>query len=439
MATTTKIHLTPSGAGIFHAPGITAESAAKASEVLQENHEKFHLFFNDEGFHNHIVHHILTIYALNASPEEIQKQYDGNTSYQRPPDPIRQEVVDELGDYEKRKKYLGKEKHSSDFQAFYQKEIERLGWEKALLEHLFKGDEAADDMLVRLFMGFLHPLIHLGFGVEFKQPAIIAQGLAQTAAHENWLAPFFHGSEERAASYETLPTKSLVELLDEIREDKKLSTAAQWSDGNKLRDGVMKRAPEEMIGYASQWGAGPEELEEKTAEMINAVAYYTSAAQNPPKQVKLDFYYLHSLNSSIFLPTFLSLPLLSPAQKSRLITWKGRLDLVMYASRRSPRLLRDEVAGYVPRGGGKTWEELFRRVRGLDGDDGHIAKAVRALAFGEGYCGKFGGKGRMEEGMWEKAGWMALDSAQTPGPPLIRSVGFEKAWEKVQDREDAKL
>jgi hypothetical protein len=51
MATTTKIHLTPSEAGFFHAPGITAESAAKASEVLQENHEKFNIFFNEEEFH----------------------------------------------------------------------------------------------------------------------------------------------------------------------------------------------------------------------------------------------------------------------------------------------------------------------------------------------------------------------------------------------------
>ena len=51
MATATKIHLTPSEAGMFHVPGITAESAATASEVLQENHERHHLFYNDEGFH----------------------------------------------------------------------------------------------------------------------------------------------------------------------------------------------------------------------------------------------------------------------------------------------------------------------------------------------------------------------------------------------------
>ncbi|KAH0562975.1 hypothetical protein GP486_002461 [Trichoglossum hirsutum] len=405
MATTTKIHLTPSeAAGVFHAPGISAESAAKASQVLQENHERFNIFFNDEEFHNHIVHHILSIYALGASPETIQKQYDQNTSYQRPPDPIHQEVVDELGDYEKRKKYLGKQKYTSDFLVFYQKEIDRLGWEAALLEHVFKGDESADDMLVRLYM-------------EFKQPAIIAQALAQTAVHGNWLAPFFHDAEKAAASQK--PTeKLLIELLDEIHADRKLSTAAQWEDPNKIRDGILKRAPEEMIKYVSQWSAQPEELEEKMAEMIDAVAYYTTTAQNPPKQVKLDFYYVHCLNSSIFFPSLFSLPSLPATTKARILTWKARIDLVMYASRRSPRLLREEVESYAPRKDG-TWEDLFGRVVGLNGDDGHIAKAVRAFAFGEVACAGAKGKGKMDAGMWRRAGHMG-EFSPLPGYGCVK-------------------
>lgn len=61
-----------------------------------------------------------------------------------------------------------------------------------------------------------------------------------------------------------------MELLDAIRADRKLSSAAHWDDGNKVRDGILVRAKEEMIGYASEWSVRPEELEEKTAEMTNA-------------------------------------------------------------------------------------------------------------------------------------------------------------------------
>ena len=77
----------------------------------------------------------------------------------------------------------------------------------------------------------------------------------------------------------------MSELLDEIRSNKKLSTAAEWSDDNKVRDGIMARASDEMLKYTSQWIVTPENLEEKTVEMINSTIYFTAAAQHPPKQV----------------------------------------------------------------------------------------------------------------------------------------------------------
>lgn len=51
MATSSKIHLSPDQKPTFYVPGITAETADSASELLQENHEKHHIFFNYAGFH----------------------------------------------------------------------------------------------------------------------------------------------------------------------------------------------------------------------------------------------------------------------------------------------------------------------------------------------------------------------------------------------------
>ena len=120
--------------------------------------------------------------------------------------------------------------------------------------------------------GFLHPIIHLGFGVEFKQPAITAEALAQAATHDEWIGELFHASEEAAKKRGKTDSKSMVQLLDEIRADKKLSTAAHWDDGNKIRDGILARAKDEMIKYASEWTVKEDELEEKTAEMTNAAS-----------------------------------------------------------------------------------------------------------------------------------------------------------------------
>ena len=52
MATASRIQLSLNTPGVFHVPGIAEESAAKASEVLQENHENHHIFFNKAGFHS---------------------------------------------------------------------------------------------------------------------------------------------------------------------------------------------------------------------------------------------------------------------------------------------------------------------------------------------------------------------------------------------------
>ena len=71
-----------------------------------------------------------------------------------------------------------------------------------------------------------------------------------------------------------------------------MSTAARWSDGNKVRDGIIARAGHKMATIAAQVHVKLDELERKTAEMINAVCLYTSGAQHPPNSVMFDFYFM---------------------------------------------------------------------------------------------------------------------------------------------------
>jgi hypothetical protein len=221
---------------------------------------------------NHIAHHLLTLFALNASPSEIQKGYDTNVSYQRPPEPLKESIVDDMHRPGRFRTYLGDEKYYHDFLVFFQKEIDAKGWENVLNEYLFADDDRANDMLSRLYAGFLHPIIHLGFGLEFQQPAIMAEGLAQAAVHDNWMAPLFLGCEKAADANrgKGKPKKTIVQLLEEAKNDEKLRNAAHWEDGNKIREGILKRAPDEMIKLASQYTIEEDELDMKTAEMINA-------------------------------------------------------------------------------------------------------------------------------------------------------------------------
>jgi len=75
----------------------------------------------------------------------------------------------------------------------------------------------------------------------------------------------------------------MLQLLEEARADKKLASSVLWEDGNKLRDGVLKRAPEEMIKYASQYTVSEDQIQEKFAEMVDVSG---KQLENPGRPVE---------------------------------------------------------------------------------------------------------------------------------------------------------
>jgi len=144
---------------------------------------------------------------------------------------------------------------------------------------------------------------------------------------------------------------------------------------------------------------------------VRITVYFTGGAQHPPKEVKFDFYYMHCVNCSIWYSSFLKAPWISTANKIRLLEWKGRLDLAMYASRRSPTPLLDDIKNYHPKEAGKpgsqSWNAIIKRVN-THPDDGHAAKLVRAIAHGELVSKPYEGseKFRIKDGMWLQLGNM---------------------------------
>jgi sulfur relay (sulfurtransferase) complex TusBCD TusD component (DsrE family) len=52
MATATNIHLSPATDSGIYSSNVREDAARTASEVLQEDMEKHHVFFNEEGFHS---------------------------------------------------------------------------------------------------------------------------------------------------------------------------------------------------------------------------------------------------------------------------------------------------------------------------------------------------------------------------------------------------
>ncbi|KAJ9661654.1 hypothetical protein H2198_001830 [Neophaeococcomyces mojaviensis] len=448
MATAATVALTPSTHGVLHVPEISQDSCTRASQLLQKNHDDYHMYFNTSGFHNHIAHHLLTIFALGATPSQIQSAFDTNAPTQRPQFPVTKENVQSMKDSTQFSKFLGNEKYFHDYEIFFRKEIEAANgdWQSVLHTQLFGPSPQARDLLTRMYAGFYHPIIHLGFGIEFSQPAIIVEALAQAATHDNWPTKFITATDDLASKRLANNEKSrpLFDLINEARATDKIREAPHWEDGNKVRDGILVRAPTETAELCSQWLVKPEhdDLRLKTAEMINVAAYFAGATQHASrkKAIKFDFFYMHCVNASIFYSAFMrpENDWLGNETRAKLLMWKGWNDIALYVSRGSPLLIKEEITEYKPKNPGDNWPELFKRVDDLM-DDGHASKLLRALANGEQTCKEFeDGDGKdwpVKGDMWLKLGHMAIDSVEGAGTRWARNVGWDQAWEGIPERD----
>ncbi|KAI1423769.1 HypA protein [Xylaria sp. FL1777] len=438
MATAHTIEITPENTGLWHRKQ-TEAAAKKTTELLQDDLYKHHCFFNKKGYHNHISHHLLALYGLGASPDDIQMGYNDNANYQRAPYQVHPDQIEELKDFELAKKKLGKEEYYTDFLAFFQKEIDEKGWQAVLSEYLFKGDERSEDMLFRMFSSFLHPIIQLMYGIEWQQPAIVAMGLAQAAVHQDDTQGFLLAAEAAARSSSS-PMSEIVNLFKDVAADKKLSTAARPSDQSKIRDGVLGRAFDEFIRVAARVKVRPEELDERTVEMYNTVVYEVAgAALRPGKEPRFDFFLMHHITVCPLFLTINAQDWIPTESKVRLLEWKIRFDLLQYAARGCPPVSLEKITSYVPKE--KTRKptiDLLPRIYALH-DDGHVSKLVRALGICQDASKPYEDKAWLQikgDGLWNKLHQLVVDSVEGPGPTWVRDAGEAEAWAEVPDRRD---
>ncbi|KAK5656110.1 hypothetical protein OQA88_4870 [Cercophora sp. LCS_1] len=450
MSTPYQMHIVPENTGLCKKIKQTDEAAQTASKLLQQDLQNHHVFFNTSGFHNHIPHHLLALYGTGASSSSLSNAYGTNTTYQRPVLSLHESVVKDLvTSFSRAGPYLGKEKHYPDFLSFFQREMQRLGgWKPVVAEYLFKeGDEMADDMLVRLFSGFLHPLIQLMYGMEWEQEAIVAEALAQAAVHGNEIGGYLLGTEklarESGGGGGGGEGWGVVELLDMIGADEKIKVAVRNEDGNKIRDGVLVRARDEMLRVAARVRMREDDVEERTVEMFDACVYMASAAAvHPVKVPKFDFFLMHHVNASPIFVTINAQDWIPLKTKARLLEWKIRMDLIEYAARGVPPLSVEKIAGYKPgREKGTSPVEIVSQLHDFP-DDGHAIKLARAALICRDISRLYEDRDWVKikgDELWLRIFNLIVDSVEAPGEHWVRTCGLEEAWKDIPDSQDAKL
>lgn len=239
-------------------------------------------------------HHLLALYGTGASAANLVKAFDQRHPLQRKTLTEHAIVQSELfHSWDNASKYLGKEEYYPDFLVYFQRIIESRGYESVTNEYLFEYSDAANDLLVRLHAGVLHPLIQLMYGLEWKQPAIVAQALAETCIHgTEQLEELLLESEALAqTSVKIEKPQMFLEAYQRLQTDPAFTNAVRFEDKYKILDGIMQRAKEPLLPILRQIQVSPEELKERTMEMFHDIIYVASgAAIHPPNHVKYDFF-----------------------------------------------------------------------------------------------------------------------------------------------------
>nr|UIK22903.1 oxidoreductase PtaJ-like protein [Trichoderma rhododendri] len=442
-----QVRLSPDHLGIARIDGTVAPGALQtANELLQKNHDEWHMYFQDIAGHNHIPHSLLTVLATGGGPEQLQRAYDDGEILQRPPPALARESIDELHDPQVFLARMVKIPEYSNFLVFFEQEIEAKGLKAVINEYCFTGTPVAEALFAQQFEGLYHPLIHLAFGVEFDQPSIVAEGLAQAASHHPGLiwTPFFRRSEELARSTSVQP-KPLIELYQAVRANNKIRSAARLQDGPFRGQGMVQRASDELVPIAAQFQVTPETLERATAEVLSCSAF-TAAAQKPGKIPKVDFFYLHMVTSALSVAVLLKQDWISTENKARLLEWKGRIDLTWYAANGAPELRTEVVDEYAPTlSKGMGWAELYRAANEVH-DDGHVIKFIRSMRNGEDVVKPFeqgsgAGDFPIQGDRWLKLAKLCYDGTANvidePNRLLSRKwvfgAGFDPAWKDLPD------
>jgi len=444
-AVASPICLSPSHVGLFKAAEIAPGALEECNGLLEKNHKAYHIFYRDPAFHNHMVHSLLTTLTLGASTQELQDRYNDLDPIQRPIPDIDEPLLAKLADADVFHNTIGQIHQYHTFLEFFKRKIAAKGYRTVVLEYVFSRTKVADRMLVQMVEGAYHPIIHLGFGVEFDQPAIVAEALALAASHDRMnIEEVLFAAETKAAAvvaFEGKP-KPLIELMHDVRANERIRTAPVWSDlGNKMRDGVVGRAGDDMARVAAQFRIKADDeadLNRRTAEMVSVCAYVAGSAHQQGRTRKIDFFVMHSVTSSIFCTVLIGQDWIPLADRARLVEYKARTDLMWYAATGSSPLDTEAISGYAhPESDGMSWDDLFRDVR-RECDDGHAAKFIRALKNGEQTAKRYE---QTEEwaayfpckgDMWLKMARLCQDTTKNTHWELkwVFFAGFEEGWKR---------
>ncbi|KZT34869.1 hypothetical protein SISSUDRAFT_1052237 [Sistotremastrum suecicum HHB10207 ss-3] len=336
--------------GLLNLPGSTPQSKTELLRLLRLDYEQYHCVFNTAGMHNHLSHHLLAAYDLGAPTPLLTSIFEKEAALQRPAD-LGEVGFDltgapQVGEVNEGNwtKWLGDERAYPAYVNFFADIVRQQGISGAVDEYLFgkSANEKGVSMLLRFMGGLMHPIIHLGFGIEFAEPMMVTAGLAQCAVGTDSLLP---GVDPIDPKFNTSPSNGRLPLLGVLRDiyDSSVLTPIMPYDADYeypqrfrdlLADGQRQREMERIV---DSWHIDVNNIDRNVEEAILVTTLIVFGTGKSGRLPRLDFFTNHFLTSAIFFPSILN-ALPNASQKIILLkTWFFYLGLWL-VDRGRPRI-----------------------------------------------------------------------------------------------------
>ncbi|KAJ7058331.1 hypothetical protein C8F01DRAFT_1147896 [Mycena amicta] len=378
--------------GLVNLPGASpdSKSAALVAELLHRDFVGHHCFFNDRHHTNHLSHHVLSLYDLGASAECIQTMFEQEAATQRPL--LYGKVDSKAGGITEANwtSHLGDSNANMypDYLEFFSSAIAQHGIPRVLERYVFSEQANGGDalMLARFVGGLVHPFIQVGFGIEFGQDFMVAQGLAQAAVTEPEGASVMdEGGVPEIRSSSQVPPVTLLALLREVYDTPSLKPVP-YSD---LTDGFPPRRLDPTRSAAiraiySKWSfnlhdSDEADLSAKIEECMWQAALLLGATSKPGRKPRMDFALMHFVTSALFLPVILG-ALAQPLHKAQLLQAYVRMAAFFVIIRGRPRIDCTLVMSYPgPALDSDLWPSLLNNA--MLHPEAHVVKAIRTLFY----------------------------------------------------------
>ncbi|KAF5375845.1 hypothetical protein D9615_008239 [Tricholomella constricta] len=295
-------------------PGITPQSTETLRSVLKDNQQRWHVFFDpDYRPHNHAVHYVLALWAMGADAEIIQAAYDLDCTYLLPRFESPARIT--AANYDQ---HFGDANYYSAYLDFFNDVVREKGVAQAVEEYVFDlkanfvdGKTAGQDqpeMLNRFMDGIIHPMIHVGNGLEFGLPGLVAEGLAWTAVHfpsSSLVIP--------ASLWETTTTTQsaaqgnthALTIISRIANDARFDAVPRVELYYDIFSSTTAKYSEAINAYVRAWSydrTDPGEVERKIEELVWAnTVIYAVGGWTEGEAFNADFFLAHLVTSSLFL------------------------------------------------------------------------------------------------------------------------------------------